>query len=216
MSSKEYVDKTFSYNEEEIIIRFYKRITSTRMSKFLKELESRLSDMKMFNKEDQQLIHALLIIKHFTNYIVTSDSTIELLDEVVQMSLNGLLEQIVSEFEPKLTSDINELTLVHFLSHHKETPEYIEFKSGSKEKFLKIYLQNYIKNSNKKKRAKSDIADRKESQAEQKSTDNLLDEYNDYMHLYEIFGDEEYKNRAVFIMNVLKGKQQYDESFEID
>jgi hypothetical protein len=44
------------------------------------------------------------------------------------------------------------------------------------------------------------------SDLRKKSTDELLDEYNDYMALYDLFKDDHYKQRADMVMAVIKGK----------
>jgi hypothetical protein len=41
-----------------------------------------------------------------------------------------------------------------------------------------------------------------------KSTDELLDEYNDYKSLYDVFQDDHYKRRADMVMAIIKGKNQ--------
>lgn len=43
------------------------------------------------------------------------------------------------------------------------------------------------------------------------SIDKLLDEYNDYLNLYEVFGDDQYLQRASHVMRVLKGSEVYKE-----
>ncbi|NME91535.1 hypothetical protein [Bacillus velezensis] len=53
------------------------------------------------------------------------------------------------------------------------------------------------------KKVASDMA-KKKAKEEAKQIDELLDEYNDYMRLYETFGDAEYKTKADALMTKLR------------
>ncbi|MFC7799196.1 hypothetical protein ACFTRE_14605 [Bacillus subtilis] len=53
------------------------------------------------------------------------------------------------------------------------------------------------------KKVASDMA-KKKAKEEAKLIDGLLDEYNDYMRLYETFGDAEYKTKADGVMTKLR------------
>lgn len=53
------------------------------------------------------------------------------------------------------------------------------------------------------KKVASDMA-KKKAQEVSKEIDGLLDEYNDYMRLYESFGDTEYKTKADAVMAKLR------------
>jgi hypothetical protein len=44
------------------------------------------------------------------------------------------------------------------------------------------------------------------SDLRKKNTDMLLDEYNDYMSLYNVFKDNHYKQRADMVMAIIKSK----------
>ncbi|QIW88822.1 hypothetical protein P59_225 [Bacillus phage P59] len=46
------------------------------------------------------------------------------------------------------------------------------------------------------------------SDLRKKSTDELLDEYNDYMSLYDTFKDDHYKQRAEMVMAIIKSNHK--------
>lgn len=234
---------------KEVEVIFYNDLSNQKISKFLKDVDHYY--VTLVNKLDihaLRFIHALIVIKHFTNYKVNDKDEEEFLKELKRFTDDGLLDEFAKLFDKKTVQKINEFVITHFLLTDGDIPEYLNF--GNNKNLVKQLKEDIFNDEDDDDDFddfddddgdfdvfddddlegrfvfKFDIAGKEFSiksqkvnldgiknleEAKKHSIDSLLDEYNHYNFLFNIFKDVKYKERTNHIIQVLKGNEIYNE-----
>lgn len=238
--------KKIIINNKEVEIEFYNDASNKKLALFIKDVDYFYFILKD-NSElyVQQFIHALLMVKHFTNYDIDTENVEEFVEQGKRFTENGVLNQFAENFDKNFVNYINKIVITYFILIFKDVPEYLKISSnikaieqiedelnedfddwdfdefdddfGSEAELIGEFpvIKIHINLDNDE---DIDFDDDSEEdlynqikEAKGHSINKLLDEYNDYMSLYETFGDSKYKQRAEHILNVLREEEPYDE-----
>ena len=231
MNQEYFEEKNVMLNGKEVKIKFYTAESEERLSAFLIELSYFYGILKDKKETWQQFMHSLLIIKHFTDYDMGKKGPIDLIQEGKNMLDNKSFDVIVGEFDTESIYEINEHVALHMAVCFGKIPSYLAFVGENKETYVEKIMKDVedIKDeskkfSEKKKEEKFPLEKiyityelpkspkkKKEEEKVEMTTDMLLDEYNDYVNLYEEFKDIYYFLRTQHILYVLNKEEEYIE-----
>ncbi|AEO93646.1 gp387 [Bacillus phage G] len=247
MENSKNVKKKLFIDGEEVIVTFYNDPSDKQISLFLDEVDSIYDATKDLDTPKdlpdievlQQFLHAILVIKYFTDYKVEAETVEEFIEQGKVFIEKRILKEFSDNFDIGLIEYINKIVVTYFILVYGDVPKYLHSSRGNKEaikdlkkeveklkqlesgnnaiKKIELKLDNPIEHVNIEIKLTSEKPEiKKLGYNEKLSTDSLLDEYNDNKMLHELFGDEKYIYRANHILRVLKGEETYDETWIYD
>lgn len=217
------IKKKIYVNDEEVEVTFFHDLSEKKLKPFLEDIDHNYNVLEdTADVYTCQFVHALLIIKHFTDFPLKIDNVEDLLTECKIFIDTGLLEKFAVNFKRSFLQEVNKHVINNFLKMYDEVPEYLKFGPNAKAieeleyernfknrmvtdaelNEIKVHIVRSPESKPNKRKAKS---------KKKLEIDDLLDEYNHYNFLFKILEDEKYKERAKHIMRVLQKKEKYIE-----
>ena len=144
-SGEKYIKKTFLINNEEVEIVFYNETTERELLLFIQDVE----EFYLMLKDDadlfiQQLAHALLVIKHFTNFEINTNDMEDFVSKGKMLLEKDLLNKIAINFDKRFVDFVNRSAIKHFILTYDLVPEYLVF--GSNKVTIKQLEEEIINN----------------------------------------------------------------------
>jgi hypothetical protein len=208
--------------ETELLIRTPKNVSSNKtlqqffhvmlIIKYFTDVEVDTTSVKTLIQESERMINSGLLEKLIENF---DQAVINEINELVMfhhlliyrktptyLSLKDLQGKAIDFSTLKDTEENNRKKTTNelFDQWKFDTINIDPYSSLAQQKFYEFKLYG-ISNS-------ADVSAEKEPEKEL-TTDELLDEYSDYMKMYDEFSDIDYLERAKYIMKVLRGEKKY-------
>lgn len=219
-------EKTIKINDKEVIITIDKKIDSKKSKeiidsfcRYLKDIKSSVKNVEKYKASDFDYIVLLLVIYHCTDFLKSPlgnflDVTIKYSEMVTKNTLHPIMraisgttisssiDKIIVSCRVIVQNEISIKRLEDLFPQNKESKSDFQIIKLSKDNTNKMKKEDFDKFlSYKKEEVKSKSKPKKKFE---EIIDELLDQYNDAMFLYEFFQDNDYKKKAHSIMSKIK------------